>query len=111
MAKLVAIHAMPEDPETYSRYYFDVHVPLVLKLPGLRRYDVTNGPVQTASGRPIHLIATMYFDDRTAIEQALASPEGQAAAADVPRFAADPADVQILICEERKLWPAGETVF
>jgi uncharacterized protein (TIGR02118 family) len=34
-----------------------------------------------------HLIATLFFDDMKAVENAFASPEGQAAAADVAIFA------------------------
>ena len=34
-----------------------------------------------------HLIATLHFDDMKAVQNAFASPEGQAAAADVAEFA------------------------
>lgn len=108
MTKLVAIHAMPADPEAYSRYYFEVHVPLVMKLPGLRRYEITESPIETMSGRPVHLVANMHFDDKAAIQNALDSPQGKAAAADVTRFAANPDDVQIFICEEVLLWSREE---
>lgn len=103
MAKLIAIHHMPDDPARYSDYYFQHHVPLVKKLPGLRRYEVTDGPVEAFDGESsILFIAVMHFDDVASIRKALASPEGEAAAADVPRFASA-GNVQILICNDRTI--------
>jgi uncharacterized protein (TIGR02118 family) len=40
-----------------------------------------------------HLIATLHFDDLAAIQQAFASPQGQAAGADVAKFATGGADM------------------
>jgi uncharacterized protein (TIGR02118 family) len=49
---------------------------------------VTQGPLLTPSGpAPLHLIATLEFDDMAAIQKAFASAEGKAAAADVQKFA------------------------
>ena len=46
------------------------------------------GPIATPAGPSgLHLIATLSFDSMAAIAAAFASPEGQATAADVPKFA------------------------
>jgi uncharacterized protein (TIGR02118 family) len=64
------------------------------KLPGLKRYSVSQGPVATPAGASgFHLIATLTFDNLAAIQAALASAEGKAAAADVQTFATGGADM------------------
>jgi uncharacterized protein (TIGR02118 family) len=88
MAQLLVLYKTPTDPAAFDRYYFARHVPLAKKIPGLRNYTVTQGPVLTPSGpSPFHLIATLEFDSVGAIQKAFASPEGQAAATDLKNFA------------------------
>ncbi len=88
MARLVVMYRTPKDPAAFDRHYFENHVPLAWKIAGLRKYEVSRGPVVTPAGASdFHLIATLHFDDMRAIQNAFASPEGQAAAADVATFA------------------------
>ena len=94
MAQLVVMYKTPKDPTAFDEYYFAKHVPIAKKLPGLRKYQVTQGPVASPAGDSgIHLIATLDFDNMAAIQAAFASPEGQAAAGDVPTFATGGADM------------------
>jgi uncharacterized protein (TIGR02118 family) len=94
MARLVVVYKTPKDASAFDRYYFTTHVPLANKIPGLRRYEVSNGPVASPAGASgVHLIAILEFDDVAAIQQAFASPEGQAAAADLQNFATGGADL------------------
>ena len=100
MAKVIAMYKRPADPAAFDRYYRDVHVPIAKKVPGLRRYEVNTGPVGTPAGEaPYHVVAIMTFDSLDAIQRALTSPEGQAAAADLANFAQ--ADVELMIFESR----------
>ena len=88
MARLVVMYKTPKDPAAFDRYYFGTHVPLAKNIPGLRKYEVNHGPVMTPAGTThVHLTAILHFDDLAAIEKAFASPEGQATAEDVQRFA------------------------
>jgi len=88
LADLVVLYKTPTDPAAFDKYYFETHVPLAKKLPGLRKYTVSKGPIATPGGPgPLHLIATLSFDSMAAIGAAFASPEGKATAADVPKFA------------------------
>jgi uncharacterized protein (TIGR02118 family) len=84
----------PKDAGVFDKYYFEKHVPIAKKIPGLRIYEVSQGPVVTPAG-PLgfHLIATLHFDDLAAIQRAFASAEGQAAAADVQTFASGGVDM------------------
>jgi len=94
VARLVVVYKTPKDPSAFDRYYFSTHVPLANKIPGLRRYEVSNGPVASPAGPSgVHLIAILQFDDVAAIQQAFASPEGQAAAGDLQNFATGGADL------------------
>ena len=88
MARLVVMYRTPKDPAAFDRYYFEKHVPLARRIAGLRKYEVSRGPIVTPAGASgFHLIATLHFDDMLAIQSAFASPGGQAAAADVATFA------------------------
>jgi uncharacterized protein (TIGR02118 family) len=96
MAKLVALYKKPANPAVFDAYYFSTHLPLAKKIAGLRSYEVNSGAIVTPQGEsPYHLIATMSFDSLAAIRQAVASPEGQATAADLANFAQ--AGVELLI--------------
>jgi uncharacterized protein (TIGR02118 family) len=88
MAKLIAVYKTPKDPAAFDRYYAATHIPLAKKIPGLRHYDISKGPVAAPGGDSgVHLIATLSFDSLDAIRSGLGSPEGQAAADDLGKFA------------------------
>jgi uncharacterized protein (TIGR02118 family) len=104
MARMVVIYKTPADVAAFDKHYFGIHVPLAKKLPGLRKYEVSRGPIATPAGASgIHLIATLHFDDLAAIKKAFASPEGQAAGADRRIFAPDDSRLQMLLFENRDL--------
>ena len=89
MTKLIALYRKPADATLFDKHYFDVHIPLIRKMPGLRKLEITG-----ITGAPIgeskyHLLAEMYFDSIDSMNAANASPEGRAAAKDLMNFAAD----------------------
>jgi uncharacterized protein (TIGR02118 family) len=94
MAQLVVMYKTPRDAAAFDKHYFEKHVPLAKKIPGLKKYEVSTGPVATPAGPSgIYLVATLLFDDTAAIQKAFASAEGQAAAADVQTFASGGVDM------------------
>jgi len=100
MATLVVLYNKPADAAAFDAHYFKKHVPLAKTIPGLRKYEVSNGPVGTPQGpSPYHLVALLTFDSPAAIGAAFASKEGQAAVADLGTFAQ--AGAQVLICDTR----------
>jgi uncharacterized protein (TIGR02118 family) len=102
MARLVVMYKAPKQIAAFDKYYFETHVPIAKRIPGLRKYEVSHGPVVTPAGTSgFHLIATLHFDNLAAIQAAFASPEGQAAAADVQTFATGGADM--LLFESREV--------
>ena len=87
MTQLIVLYNTPRDPAAFESYYQQTHIPIAKKIPGLRSYSVSNGSVQALAGTAPHLIATLAFDSMADLQSALASAEGQAAAADVANFA------------------------
>jgi uncharacterized protein (TIGR02118 family) len=96
MAKLYAIYQQPKDPAAFDAYYFNTHVPLAKKIPGLLGYEVTRGDVMGMGGKhAVYLVAALEFASMYAIAAAMASPEGQATAADLANFASAGVDVMM----------------
>ncbi len=96
MALLLVVYKTPKNTASFDAYYASTHAPLAKKIPGLRSYKISNGPV----GLPmepggVHLVALLEFDSVEAIQKGLASSEGQAAAGDLPKFADGGADLMI----------------
>jgi len=101
---MVVIYRTPKNVEAFDRHYFEVHVPLAKKLPGLRKYEISQGPVAVLAGSSdVYLIGTLHFDDLAAMKKAFASPEGQAAAADRRVYAPDETGVQMFLFEDREV--------
>jgi uncharacterized protein (TIGR02118 family) len=105
MAKMVVLYNTPIDKEAFNKHYFEVHVPLAKKLPGLIKYEVSQGPVIpiVAGGPAIYLIGTLYFDDLAAIKKAFTTPEGQACAADRKILAPTDEDIKIYLFDTREV--------
>jgi len=36
MAELVVLYKMPKDPKAFDKHYFEKHIPIAKKIPGLR---------------------------------------------------------------------------
>jgi uncharacterized protein (TIGR02118 family) len=104
MAQMVVIYRTPKDPAAFDRHYFDTHVPISKTLPGLRKYEVSHGPVATQAGAgDFHMVATLHFDDLAAIRAAFASPQGREAAADRRSFAPNDSDLLMLLFDSREV--------
>jgi uncharacterized protein (TIGR02118 family) len=94
MADVVVLYKTPKDVAAFDKYYAETHIPLAKKMPGLRKFQVSRGPVATPAGPSgIHMIATLTFDNLAAVQSAFGSAEGQAAAGDVPKSASGGAEI------------------
>jgi uncharacterized protein (TIGR02118 family) len=101
MAELVVMYKTPKDTAAFDRHYSEKHIPIAKKIPGLRKYAVSQGPVATPAGpSAFHLIAILSFDNLAAIQAAFGSAEGKAAAADVQTFATGGADMLLFNTRE-----------
>ena len=67
--------------------FLSTDIPLAKTIPGLRRCEVSNGAVNTPKGKSsYHMVAILSFDSAEALQQGLASAEGQATAGDIGNF-------------------------
>jgi len=100
MARLIVSYDIAADSAEFEKRYFEQHVPLAKKIPGLRKYEVSRSPVLTPFGpSPYQLVAILHFDDIAAIQNAFASSEGQAAAADAQTLSV----AQMLLFEDETI--------
>ena len=92
MALVVAVYKTPKNAAAFNDNYFKTHAPIAKKLPGLRSYRVSDGPVGLDG---VHLVALLEFDSVEAIQKAVASPEGQATTGDLGNFAEGGVDLMM----------------
>lgn len=86
MFRLTVLYGAPTDPVEFERYYREIHVPLALKIPGLRKF--TYGPVSSpAPGDPYYSIAQLDWDSESECVAGMSSEAGTTAANDLPNFA------------------------
>src|SRR5436305_15347700 len=86
--KLTVVYGTPEDADAFEKHYFDVHMPIVQRWPGVERTEVakvTGGPMGSPS--PYHLITEIYFADEAALNAALGSDAGAEAGKDFGQIA------------------------
>ena len=103
MIRLTVLYGHPDDPAAFDRYYHEVHIPIARQMVGLKGWTI--GKCQSIDADPpkFYLIVGLYAETRERMEQILATPEGQAAIADVPNFATG--GVTFLYDEEEVLIP------
>jgi uncharacterized protein (TIGR02118 family) len=82
------LYGHPKDPAAFDKYYQEVHIPLAKRMKGLKKWaigKVLGTPDDQPS--PYYYVAELYMESFSDFETLLASPEGQAAVADVPNYA------------------------
>ncbi len=106
MIRLTVLYGQPVDRAEFDRYYWDAHIPLAKKMRGSLRWTVE--PVLVTPGEPLppyHMVVGLYAASREVMERILATPESQAASADVANFATGGATY--LSTEEHEIPLAG----
>ena|SRR6516225_8733460 len=99
---MVVIYNKPNDVAAFERHYFEQHVPLAKRLPGIRKYEVSQGPIVSPAGASdAWMVATLHFDSMAAIRDAFASDVGKECAADRRAFAPDPSTFQMFLFDDR----------
>jgi uncharacterized protein (TIGR02118 family) len=89
MVKLIALYKKPADLAEFEKHYFEVHIPLIKKAPGLKKIEVTKINGSPFGEAQYVYMAEMYYDSMDAMNGSNASPEGKAAAKDLMSFAAN----------------------
>jgi uncharacterized protein (TIGR02118 family) len=88
MYRVSVCYGQPADPVAFDAYYQQVHVPLVVAVPGLAGFST--GRCASADGRSepaYYFVATLDFGSEAEYRAALRTPEMGAAGADTANFA------------------------
>ena len=85
--KLIALYKHPADMAAFEEAYFNTHLPLISKVPGLERTVITRF-TRTLTGEGYYLMAEMYFHDAESLKAGMKSPEMAAAGENLNSFAA-----------------------
>jgi uncharacterized protein (TIGR02118 family) len=73
--KYVALYRTPDDPAEFDRNYFETHVPIVNKTPGLVKAELAR-VTRTYVGEPgYYVMAELYFSSVEAMKAAFKSEE------------------------------------
>jgi uncharacterized protein (TIGR02118 family) len=88
MMKVTVIYGNPKSPEQFEAYYKGTHLPLAAQIKGVLRAEFTKFMPGPDGAQPaFYRMAELYFSSPAQMQQSLSSPEGQAAVADIPKFA------------------------
>lgn len=86
-AKLIVLYSEPENREEFDKKYFETHVPLAEKLPGLARMEVAKVEGNLMGGPvPYYMIAELTFDSLDDLKSAMGSPQGREAGKNLMSF-------------------------
>ena len=72
MYRLTVEYDAPADPAAFDTRYTTEHVPLVRKLPGLRRFTLSH---PTGGDGTPYLVADLWWDDEAAYQATATTPE------------------------------------
>lgn len=88
--KLIALYHRPDDTSAFDDAYFNTHVPLIKKVPGLKEITVTRFTrtiMGDEMGDGLYMIAVMRFRDADSLKTGMKSPEMAEAGENLNSFA------------------------
>jgi uncharacterized protein (TIGR02118 family) len=89
MIKLIALYNKPADVHAFEQHYAQDHIPLVEKIPGIRKTEWTRFLASPQGEAPYYMMYEMYFDDMDTYKAAMKSEENKVAGQDLMSFAKD----------------------
>jgi uncharacterized protein (TIGR02118 family) len=98
MIRLVVLYGTPTDPDAFLSHYAGTHAPIAAKIPDVTRFTWGRALPGPSGEEPAYfLTAELEWETLEAMQAAMSSPEGVAAASDVANFATGGATM--LVCE------------
>lgn len=85
--RVTVLYGQPKDPQAFDAHFSTIHVPLAARIPDVKQ--VMAGRIESIDGSAPenYLQAQLIFATKDEALQALSSPQGQAASADMSNFA------------------------
>jgi uncharacterized protein (TIGR02118 family) len=98
--KLIILYTEQKNPEKFTRYYVDTHMPMVDKAPGVARSEMAIVlPAPPGQPKPAFWrITEVYWDGAESMQKTFATPEWKTITADVQNFA-DPGTVSFFVAQ------------
>jgi uncharacterized protein (TIGR02118 family) len=84
--KLIALYKQPVDTAAFDKTYFETHIPLLRKVPGLQKLVISR-ITRSLTGDNYYLMAELHFADQHTLRTAMKSPEMAAAGENLNTFA------------------------
>ena len=101
MPKLIVLYPPPADVTTFERRYHAEHAPMVIQIPGLKKFLAAQVLGTPAGAAPYQRVAELYFDSIESLQTAMASAGGQATVAHAMEISTGGPPV-VLIAEDDK---------
>ncbi len=108
MVKLVALYKKPADVKAFEDHYFNIHLPLANKIPGLQKVELSRFTASPMGETEYHMMAELYFENMDALKSGMSSPEGKASGKDLMSFAKDIVHMVFAEVEEKVPATAGK---
>jgi uncharacterized protein (TIGR02118 family) len=89
MVKFIALYKKPADVAEFEKRYFDEHLPLARKMPGLKKVEISRIVGSPRGESEYYLMAELYWDDMDAMKAGLNSQESKDAGKVLMSFAKD----------------------
>lgn len=80
---------VPNDVQSFDKYYEEIHTPLSKKVPGIKELRVSKVFGTPRGKSDLHLIAEFVFATKEDFKNAMNSPEMMNSGKDIPNFAKD----------------------
>jgi uncharacterized protein (TIGR02118 family) len=96
MIKLTVLYGHPTDPVAFESYYANTHYPIVSKVKGFVKTELTKFISAADGGKPAYYrMAELYFPSIEELQKTVESPEGKTLSADLANFATGGATIII----------------
>lgn len=89
MVKVIALYKQPEDREKFDEHYFNTHIPLTEKIPGLKKVEMTRIIGSPMGKSEYYMLCEMYYEDHESMKAAMKTDEAKASGKDAMRFAGE----------------------
>jgi len=97
VAKLIVLYSNIKDPKKFDEHYRNAHVPMAMKIPGVRDIVVSKVRGVAVGQANYYQVVEVYFDDMESLKKAAESKEAKEATKD--GLLLDP-NITILVAEE-----------
>lgn len=88
MMKVTVLYGHPTDAEAFEKYYSETHLPMVAKVQGILKAEVTRFLPNIDGSKPLYYrMAELHFESPDIMQETLNSPDGQEIARDLGNFA------------------------